>query len=77
MSGWASPGLGHSWTATTSRTTAYTVSWTGASSGSTSTPAAASASVTCLSKNASYVFTVIAVYRGWKSSGRSTTSTAC
>jgi len=67
-----------SWTATTSRTTAYTVSWTGASSGSTSTAAAAtSASVTCLSKNASYVFTVTAVYRGWKSSGPSTTSTAC
>ena len=65
------------WTASTSGfTTGYTVSWTGGASGST-TVTDSPATISGLSKNRAYTFTVTATFQNWTSTPASVATNLC
>jgi signal peptidase I len=65
------------WTASASTfTTGYTVSWTGGSTGSTTTTSSP-LTVPGLTKNSDYVFTVTATYNNWTSTSQATPTISC
>jgi signal peptidase I len=65
------------WTASPSSfSTGYAVSWTGGSTGSATTTASP-LTVPGLSKNANYVFTIVATYQNWTSTAQATPTISC